>query len=529
LRLQQLGEHPQIPKLWDYLEDRTGQYLIQEWIAGPTLETLLLQDGPFSETAIQALLKALLPVLEYIHSFRVIHRDIKPQNIIQPPAGRPPVLVDFGASKVAPRQALAQTGTVIGSAEYVAPEQTMGKAVFASDLYSLGVTCLHLLTGTHPFELYSVSEDRWVWRDYLPQPVSERLGRVLDQLVARSLRQRYQTADQALFDLQSARLPWSGLTRSPQPTRLPLTSSLAWDRRYRITEPMGIPHALAVSLDGLVIASGSADGTIYLWELATGALRHTFGRRRGLLGQGHGDQISVLQFHPDGQTLYSASYDGTIKEWDLVENSLRHTLPKQGWIPADLALTPDGRWLISAGGEGHITLWDIASLTPKLTLTQHQDWVSALDISADGQRLASAGWDCTIRLWQLPAGRLLQTFKAHDDRINALVLHPTGEHVISGGQDGQVKVWHLGPPLTCDTLYTAPDSITALALSPDARWLAVGTEGNVLTVWRGTTGDCISRLAHGWGVVEIAFAPDGKTLITSSRDETVSVWQLSPA
>ncbi|MEO1402659.1 MAG: serine/threonine-protein kinase [Cyanobacteria bacterium J06635_1] len=218
-RLKQLGSHPQIPQLWEYLEDETGQYLIQEYVSGLTLEAQLKQQGAFSEARIVALLEALLPVLEYVHSFRVIHRDIKPDNIIQPVNGLP-VLVDFGAAKLAPRQAVPKTETVIGSAEYTAPEQTMGKAVFASDLYSLGVTCLHLLTDTPPFDLYSVGEDRWVWRNYLTQPVGTRLTQVLDKLVARPLRSRYAQADDALRDLHSPKprfqLP-TALRRSSPP------------------------------------------------------------------------------------------------------------------------------------------------------------------------------------------------------------------------------------------------------------------------------------------------------------------------
>ncbi|MEM9162462.1 MAG: serine/threonine-protein kinase, partial [Cyanobacteria bacterium P01_F01_bin.4] len=223
-RLKQLGHHPQIPQLWEYLEDETGQYLIQEYISGLTLEAQLQQQGAFSEAMIVALLEALLPVLEYVHSFRVIHRDIKPDNIIQPANGLP-VLVDFGAAKLSPRQTVPKTGTVIGSAEYTAPEQTMGKAVFASDLYSLGVTCLHLLTDIPPFDLYSVAEDHWVWRNYVPQPVGDRLAFVLDKLVARPLRSRYAQADDALRDLHSTksllRLPTSLRLSPPAPSAPP--------------------------------------------------------------------------------------------------------------------------------------------------------------------------------------------------------------------------------------------------------------------------------------------------------------------
>ena len=110
----------------------------------------------------------LLSVLQFVHSYNLIHRDIKPDNIIRREADHKLVLVDFGAAKVIPKTQLRiVTGIIIGSAEYCAPKQSMGKPKFASDLYSLGVVCLHLLTQISPFELYDVMEMEWVWRDCL--------------------------------------------------------------------------------------------------------------------------------------------------------------------------------------------------------------------------------------------------------------------------------------------------------------------------------------------------------------------------
>ena len=101
-------------------------------------------------------------MLEFIHSKQVIHRDIKPENIIRRKKDNQLVLVDFGAAKYATMSALERTGTIIGSGCYVAPEQSVGKATFASDIYSLGVTCIHLLTGVEPFNLCDVTEGEWV-------------------------------------------------------------------------------------------------------------------------------------------------------------------------------------------------------------------------------------------------------------------------------------------------------------------------------------------------------------------------------
>ena len=201
VRLDELGKHPQIPELLAYFCQNSQQYLVQEFIEGEDLGQELAKQGVFQEEQIRYLLGNLLPVLQFVHQHQVIHRDIKPENIIRRSRDQQLFLVDFGASKVATGNALAQTGTVIGSMGFVAPEQSVGKAVFASDIYSLGVTCIHLLTGMHPFDLFDVREGVWVWRKAVRRPVSDELGNILDKMLAGAINQRYQSVAEVLKDL----------------------------------------------------------------------------------------------------------------------------------------------------------------------------------------------------------------------------------------------------------------------------------------------------------------------------------------
>jgi serine/threonine protein kinase len=220
MRLDELGKHPQIPDLLAHFEQDGFSYLVQEFIPGSTLSQELASKRSFNETEVRLVLNDLLPVLQFVHSQQVIHRDIKPANIIRrsPPLEKGGqggiVLVDFGASKVATPAALQQTGTTIGSPEYVAPEQARGWAVFASDIYSLGVTCIHLLTGLSPFNLYDMQQDRWVWRQFLQRPVSDVLAKILDKMLESALNRRYQSAVEVLRDLNSQ-------TPAPVPAKPP--------------------------------------------------------------------------------------------------------------------------------------------------------------------------------------------------------------------------------------------------------------------------------------------------------------------
>ncbi len=202
-RLDSLGKHPQIPELYAYFTGPDNrQYLVQEYVEGQNLEKELKEQGIFNEEKIRHLLEELLPVLEFIHGKQVIHRDIKPENIIRRKSDNKLVLVDFGAAKLVTPLNRSVTGTIIGSAEYVAPEQSNGKAVNGSDLYSLGVTCLYLLTGVSPFDLFDVGEHEWIWRQFLVNnPVSDDLGNVLDKLVEFGTKKRYQSAEEVLLSL----------------------------------------------------------------------------------------------------------------------------------------------------------------------------------------------------------------------------------------------------------------------------------------------------------------------------------------
>jgi serine/threonine protein kinase len=198
-RLKEVGEHPRIPSFLDFFEYDCKFFLVQEYIEGQNLEEELRQEGAFSPEAIQQLLSELLPILTYIHECQLIHRDIKPENIVRRRVDGQLFLVDFGAAKAVSGTILAKTGTMIGSAGYVAPEQVYGKTVYASDVYSLGVTCIHLLTNLSPFELIDYGDWGWHWQDYLPEAtnVSEEFSLMLGQMIERGLTKRFKTAHEA--------------------------------------------------------------------------------------------------------------------------------------------------------------------------------------------------------------------------------------------------------------------------------------------------------------------------------------------
>ncbi|HEY9699987.1 MAG TPA: serine/threonine-protein kinase [Trichocoleus sp.] len=536
-QLARLGQHPQIPALLDHFELETAQYLVQEFIDGQNLEQVLATEGLFSEQQVRSLLADLLPVLRFIHANQVIHRDLKPSNIIRPAGDGHLVLVDFGASKIAPET--AKTETVIGSAGYAAPEQVMGRAEFASDLYSLGVTCVHLLTGMHPFDLYSIGEDAWIWRQYLPKPISSELRRVLDKLLQKATRQRYSNATEALQDLRLERVapidPPDQFSRTdaqtPQkiPSRKQSTRSQPTQAIWRCVQTIegheGEITALAIDRAGNLLATGGTDRAIYLWDLATGERLHCFLGRSLWFGVGHSDRITALTFSPEGRFLISASDDGTIKQWDLKTLRLVSTLSGHGWGISAMTLSEDGYLLVSGDREGRIQLWDLETETVISSLNNQRNAISAVVISPDQQLLVSSSLDKTICFWDFQTDILLKTLKGHLDSVTAATLTPNGRTLLSGSADRTIKLWDVVSASQIKVIAAHRDSITDLAVHPRELLFASSSEDNTVKLWNVQTGSRIVTLPHPWAVNQISFSPDGELLVSGSADETIRIWQ----
>ena len=205
------GGHHQIPKLYAYFVEAGDFYLVQEWIEGKTLLQKLREEGAFSESAVSKLLLELLPVVIYVHSQRVIHRDIKPGNIMLRASDGAPVLIDFGAVKEVAATVLDAHGgltssVVIGTPGFIPLEQAAGRPVFSSDLYALGMTAVCLLTAKTPRELSDPQTGGIAWHGLAPH-VTPRMAEVLHKAIQPSAHDRYQTAQEMFDALTSAVLP----------------------------------------------------------------------------------------------------------------------------------------------------------------------------------------------------------------------------------------------------------------------------------------------------------------------------------
>ncbi len=208
--LGKIGNHPQIPRLLDFFEERRNFYLVQEYVSGHTIHQEVKQMGLFKEEKIRDFLIEILPVITYIHSQQVIHRDIKPANILRRDQDGKLVLIDFGAVKnyvaqLEPQEGVEQgsnTQFAVGTSGYAPPEQLAMRPIFASDIYALGVTCIYLMTGKSPKDIeYNPATGEMMWQKHVQ--LGKHLTQVLGKMLEVSVRYRYQSVEEVQKALQT--------------------------------------------------------------------------------------------------------------------------------------------------------------------------------------------------------------------------------------------------------------------------------------------------------------------------------------
>jgi serine/threonine protein kinase len=207
LSLSRLGSHAQIPSLLDYFKIGTDLYIVEEYIPGVLLTQAVSNQCKFTESEVEIFLNQMLRLLEHIHSHHLIHRDIKPQNIILCQTDLRFVLVDFGAVKdiypttTVQNQAISNSQSV-GTPGFAPPEQLANRAVYASDLYALGITCVYLLTGRAPSQFPTDPHTcELIWSDSVE--ISIDLREIISKMMQISLADRYQSATQVLTALEN--------------------------------------------------------------------------------------------------------------------------------------------------------------------------------------------------------------------------------------------------------------------------------------------------------------------------------------
>ncbi len=264
-------------------------------------------------------------------------------------------------------------------------------------------------------------------------------------------------------------------------------------------------HAVAIRPQGDLIVSGSSDGALRLWDVATG-------QYLGVL-LGHKRWVSAVVFSPDGETIASASHDGTVRLWDSDSGDLIRVLKGHDGPVSHLAFSPDGCWLASASRDQSLRLWDVAWGSCCRTFTGHQGWIQAMAFSPDGKTLASGGHDRTLRLWDSQSGSRLSLLQGYAANMRCVDWHPDGKRLVSCAGDDGLWFWNVADLGAMARDEQSEAEIAAkLPTSPPDPSMAPFL-------------DKVHRCDHR-GLWIARWSPDGQAVITASKDHQVRAVNL---
>jgi len=275
--------------------------------------------------------------------------------------------------------------------------------------------------------------------------------------------------------------------------------------------------SVALSSNGQILVSGSEDKTIKVWDFPNRKLLYTLNR--------HTDTVRSLAISGDGKTLASSSGDKTIALWNLQTGKLIRTLTGHTSTVWSVAISNDGKTLVSGSQDDTIKVWNLHTGQLRRILYGHSGQVFSVALSPDEKTFATAGSDRTIKVWDLQTGVLLRTLKGHSDSVRFVVFSQDGQQLASSSWDKTIKVWQVQTGKLIHTLQGHKGRVVAVAFTLDNKIASAGID-KCINIWSLQTGKLLYKLSsHTDWVLSIASSLTGDTLVTSSKDKTIKIWQ----
>jgi WD40 repeat protein/serine/threonine protein kinase len=572
-------DHPNIAKVLDAGTTDAGRpYFVMELVKGIPITDYCDQARLTPRQRLE-LFVTVCHAVQHAHQKGVIHRDLKPTNVLVTLHDDKPVpkVIDFGIAKATGQVLTDKTlftnyAQMLGTPLYMSPEQAQISGLDVdtrSDVYSLGVLLYELLTGTTPFDKQRLrdaayDEMRRILREEDPPKPSTRISTMGEPATAMSARR--QTDPKRLGQLVRGELDWIVMKalEKARARRYETANDLGHDvERYLRDEPVqacppstwyrcwkfarrnkvALVAATVVAVGVLTAVAGLATSTVLITReqritaaayaaetRATGELQHTANSHRITLAY---RELAADNLGRTLRLLDDCPAELRNWEWHYLNRLCRvePVVLRDACEVYAVAFAPDGVRVAAACGDNTVKVWDTATQKVVQTLSGHQAYVFSVAYSMDGRHIASAGHDGTVRLWDVASGRELFSRPGHlgdyAGTAGALAFSPDGRHLAAGGEDGFATIWDVSDGRAVLRLPEKHEkTAVCVAFSPDGSLIATGSWGGVVRVFDARNGELRGKIkGHGHRLAGVVFSPDGKRVASASFDRTLKVWE----
>jgi serine/threonine-protein kinase len=561
--------HPNIVLLYDADVIDGLHFLALEYVRGIDLHRLVVRQGPLDVAAACDYVRQAALGLQQAHERGLVHRDVKPANLLltraegddpvaddEAPAGGLIKILDMGLARFANSaegDKLSLDGFIVGTPDYLAPEQALdsSKVDPRADIYSLGCTFYELLAGQTPFAAFTgtqklmahIQEEPPALRSLRPD-LDPRVIQVVARMMAKQPGERYPTAGQvaavleglpakadcparavsesfaeapaALDDTPTGRICFRG----PQVPEETLSSFFA-DSPRELPESHGPVLCAAISPDGRYALTGGEKAALCLWDLGT------CGRVRRFTG--HSDAVSAVAFSPDRRYAVSAGRDRAVYLWDVETGQPLSRLRGIVSPVTALAFAPDGQSFLTGDEDATLTLWERQTSKRALQLgglvrRRHFGAITSALFTRDGSRIISTSRDGTVRLWNVRGGGELHCFPSQNEPVHSVALSPDGLHMLTGGADKVVRYWGIVSGEELSRGVGHGSAIKGVAFMPDSRQ-ALSADDRTLRLWDLESGrELFCSPEDLQQILCMAVSPDGRQVLTGGRDKFLCLW-----